>query len=185
MIARSCTTCPSRVSPGFALLVTILVALGAHRIAGAAETAPPPPPPSTDPHAGPLVPAGTRQPTAHPDATTPQSATIEDLMARAKKLDPTRPTTVAISGGWGGISKVVEVMGVKYIKHGDTDKQDAEYPWQIILGTEETTTQATRGIYFDDHARGHLAPLEDGTSGANVETGWKHYAARPYLAGVI
>ncbi len=107
------------------------------------------------------------------------------MQAFAKKLDPTRPTTVAISGGWGGISKVVEVMGVNYIKHGDTDKQHAEYPWQIILGTEETTTQATRGIYVDDHARGHLAPLEDGTSGGNVETGWKHYAARPYLAGVI
>ncbi len=107
------------------------------------------------------------------------------MQAFAKRIDPTRMMTVAISGGWGGISKVVEVMGVNYIKHGDTDKQHAEYPWQVILGTEETTTQATRGIYFDDRERGHLAPLEDGTSGGNVETGWKHYAARPYLAGVI
>ena len=107
------------------------------------------------------------------------------MQAFAKRLDPTRLATVAISGGWGGISKVIDVMGVNYIKHGNTDKQHAEFPQQIILGTEETTTQATRGIYFDDKARGHLAPLEDGTSGGNVETGWQYYAARKYLAGVI
>ena len=107
------------------------------------------------------------------------------MQAFAKRLDPTRMMTVAISGGWGGISTVIEVMGVNYIRHGDTDKQHKAFPWQVILGTEETTTQATRGIYFDDKERGHMAPLEDGTSGGNVETGWKHYAARPYLAGVI
>jgi beta-galactosidase len=107
------------------------------------------------------------------------------MQAFAKRIDPTRMMTIAISGGWGGISTVIEVMGVNYIRHGDTDKQHKTFPWQVILGTEETTTQATRGIYFDDKERGHMAPLEDGTSGGNVETGWKHYAARPYLAGVI
>jgi beta-galactosidase len=106
------------------------------------------------------------------------------MQAFAKRLDPTRLTTVAISGGWGGISTVIDVAGVNYIKQGDPDKQHAEFPKQIILGTEETTTQATRGIYFDDKEHGHLAPLEDGTSGGNIETGWKYYAARPYLAGV-
>ncbi|MGC4073758.1 MAG: beta-galactosidase GalA [Nibricoccus sp.] len=107
------------------------------------------------------------------------------MQAFAKRLDPTRLMTVAISGGWGGISTVVEAMGVNYIRHGDTDKQHKEFPWQVILGTEETTTQQTRGIYFTDKERGHLAPQEDGSSGGNAESGWKHYAARPYLAGVI
>lgn len=107
------------------------------------------------------------------------------MQAFAKRIDPTRMMTVAISGGWGGISKVVEAMGVNYIRHGDTDKQHKEYPWQVILGTEETTTQQTRGIYFTDKERGHLAPQEDGSSGGNAESGWKYYAARPYLAGVI
>ncbi len=107
------------------------------------------------------------------------------MQAFAKRIDPTRMMTVAISGGWGGISKVVEAMGVNYIRHGDTDKQHKEYPWQVILGTEETTTQQTRGVYFTDKERGHLAPQEDGSSGGNAESGWKYYAARPYLAGVI
>lgn len=110
------------------------------------------------------------------------TVTMQDF---ARRLDPTRPTTVAISGGWGGISKVVEVMGVNYIRHGDSDRQHAEFPWQIIVGTEETTTQGTRGIYVDDRARCHLAPVEDGSSGGNAEIGWRHYAARPYAAGVF
>ena len=69
----------------------------------------------------------------------------------AKRLDPTRRTTVAISGGWGqGISRVIDVMGYNYISHGSTDEHHAKFPNQPGIGTEETTTQGTRGIYFDD-----------------------------------
>lgn len=103
----------------------------------------------------------------------------------ARRLDPTRLTTVAISGGWGGSSTVADVMGVNYIRHGDTDAQHRAYPAQIIVGTEETTTQATRGIYVDNRAACHLAPVEDGSSGGNAEVGWRHYAVRPYAAGVF
>lgn len=110
------------------------------------------------------------------------TTTMQDY---AKRLDPTRRTTVAISGGWGGISTVVDVMGVNYIRHGSTDEQHAKYPKQIIVGTEETTTQSTRGIYVDDRARAHQAPVEDGSSGGNCEVGWKHYASRPYAAGIF
>ena len=108
--------------------------------------------------------------------------TMQDF---ASKLDPTRMLTVAISGGWGGISKVAQVMGVNYIQHGDTDRQHADYPWQIIVGTEETTTQQTRGIYKEDKERCHLPPLEHGSSGGNAESGWQHYVSRDYAAGVF
>mgnify|MGYP000103174068 FL=1 len=109
----------------------------------------------------------------------------EVMQAYAHRLDPTRPVTVAISGGWGGISTVVEAMGVNYIRHGDTDRQHRDYPWQIIVGTEETTTQATRGIYVEDAALAHQPPREDGSSGGNAESGWRHYAERDYAAGVF
>src|SRR5262245_5063735 len=73
----------------FGLALAILLLLGARRTTGAAETvAPPPSEPKSDPHAGPPVAPGTRQPVAHPAATPPQRASIEELMARAKKLDP-------------------------------------------------------------------------------------------------
>jgi beta-galactosidase len=108
------------------------------------------------------------------------------MQAAAQRLDPTRRTTVAISGGWGkGISTVVDVMGYNYIQHGSTDSQHAQFPNQPGLGTEETTTQSTRGVYVTDAARGHSAPVVNGTSGGNAEVGWRYYAARPYLAGLF
>ncbi|HVU24118.1 MAG TPA: beta-galactosidase GalA [Opitutus sp.] len=107
---------------------------------------------------------------------------MQDL---AHRLDPTRRVTAAISGGWGGISSAIEVAGVNYIRQANVDKEHADYPQQIILATEETTTQQTRGIYFDDRPHVHLAPQKDGSSGGNCEFGWRYYAARPWVAGVI
>src|SRR5690606_27117357 len=101
------------------------------------------------------------------------------------RLDPTRPVTAAISGGWGGISSEIEVAGVNYVKQADVDRQHREYPKQAILGTEETTTQATRGVYFDERERAHLSPQDDGSTGGNAETGWRFYASRPFTAGVV
>ena len=110
------------------------------------------------------------------------TTTMQDF---ARRLDPTRRTTVAISGGWGGTSTVVDVAGVNYIKQARVDEQHRLYPQQIIVGTEETTTQGTRGVYVDDRERCHLAPVEDGSSGGNAELGWQFYAARPWAAGVV
>lgn len=107
------------------------------------------------------------------------------MQAFAKRLDPTRLMTVAISGGWGGVSSVIEVAGVNYIKQAKVDDQHAKYPQQIIVGTEETTTQGTRGIYFDDRDHQHLGPQVDGSSGYNAEVGWRFYAERPFAAGVF
>lgn len=108
------------------------------------------------------------------------------MQAFAKRLDPTRRITVAISGGWGkGISKVIDVMGYNYISHGSTDEHHAKFPNQPGIGTEQTTTRGTRGIYFDDKTNAHMAPLQEGLTGGNIETGWKHYAVRPYLAGLF
>lgn len=103
----------------------------------------------------------------------------------ARKLDPSRLNTAAISGGWGGISSTIGVAGVNYVKQANTDQQHKDFPWQIMLGTEETTTQQTRGIYIEDKAKAFLPPREEGSSGGNAEVGWKYYAARPYLAGVF
>ena len=110
------------------------------------------------------------------------------MRAFAERLDPTRRTTVAISGGWGaGSSTTTDVMGYNYYTHGSTDEQHAKFPEQPGIGTEETSTQCTRGIYFTDTSRAHLAHDADriGDSGANCIMGWKHYAERPYLAGLF
>jgi beta-galactosidase len=107
------------------------------------------------------------------------------MQAYAKRLDPTRRATVANSGGWGGISTVIDVVGYNYIHQVHPDKQHADYPLQPGVGTEETTTQCTRGIYITDKATAHLAPLQHGDSGGNCEEGWQFYAARPFLSGLF
>lgn len=110
------------------------------------------------------------------------------MRAFAERIDPTRRTVVAISGGWGaGSSTTTDVMGYNYYTHGSTDEQHAKFPEQPSVGTEETTAQCTRGVYFTDKAKAHQAHLPDhiGDSGGNTIAGWKHYAARPYLAGLF
>lgn len=103
----------------------------------------------------------------------------------ARKLDPSRLNTAAISGGWGGISSTIGAAGVNYVKQANTDQQHKDYPWQIMLSTEETTTQQTRGIYVEDKAKAFLPPQENGSSGGNAEFGWKYNVARPYMAGIF
>lgn len=108
------------------------------------------------------------------------------MQSFARRLDPTRRTTVAISGGWGkGSSTTADVMGYNYFTHGSTDEQHAQFPQQPGVGTEETTDQGTRGVYFDDKAKAHQTPPVKGDSGGNVMIGWQHFAARPYLAGLF
>jgi beta-galactosidase len=107
------------------------------------------------------------------------------MQAFARRLDPTRRTTVANSGGWGGISTVIDVVGYNYINQTNPDEQHAKFPNQPGVGTEETSTQCTRGIYFDDRPNVHLSPQIRGDSGGNCEKGWNYYAARPFLAGLF
>jgi len=109
--------------------------------------------------------------------------TMQDF---AKRLDPTRRTTAAGSGGWGhGTSSVIDVMGFNYIFNGDIDRQHADFPEQPAVGTEESTTSATRGVYVDDPGRGHMGPGDRQPDGRSIEKGFEFYAERPFLAGLF
>ncbi len=108
------------------------------------------------------------------------------MQAMVKRLDPTRWVTYANSGGWGnGISTVQEVMGFNYIFNGDIDRQHASFPDQPAIGTEETTSRGTRGIYEDDSLNAHMMAIDRRLGGHGIEGGMKFYAARPFLAGLF
>jgi len=110
-------------------------------------------------------------------------STMRDLV---KGLDPSRHTTAAVSGGWGqGISTVIDVMGFNYIFNGDIDKQHADFPNQPSMGTEESSSEGTRGVYTEDRSDAHLVAIDRKDPNIGIENGFKFYAARPFLSGLF
>lgn len=111
------------------------------------------------------------------------------MQAYVKSLDSTRPATAAFSGGIGsnGIPTVMDLIGINYVINKSTDEQHKLFPNQSIWGTEEGSTNATRGAYFRDDEK-HVIPAYDkppSKSFLSIEQGWKHYAVRPYLGGMF
>ena len=104
----------------------------------------------------------------------------------AKRLDPTRRVTAAISGGWGqGISTVIDLMGYNYIVHGNIDEHHKNFPNQPSMLTEESTSGGTRGIYETDRAKAHSAQFDRRASGRGIERGIQFCAERPFVAGLF
>ncbi len=112
--------------------------------------------------------------------------TASTMQTLARRLDPTRRITTAISGGWGsGISTVIDVMGYNYLTHGSIDEHHKKFPDQPSMLTEESTTSATRGVYEDDRPNAHMAPTDRRSSGRGIERGIKFCAERPFVAGLF
>ena len=79
----------------------------------------------------------------------------------ARRLDPSRPITAAMNGGWGeGVSTVVDVLGFNY-KHGpEIDAFHQRFPKQPTIGTETGSTVSTRGIYVNDKEKGYVSAYD-------------------------
>ena len=106
------------------------------------------------------------------------------MQAFARRFDSSRAFTAAISGGWdNGTGMVMQVMGYNYILQGDIDEHHKKFPWQAGIGTEESNTGGTRGIYVSDDSKAHMAPTI--RENAGTEAGWKFYSARPFLSGLF
>ena len=107
------------------------------------------------------------------------------LKRLAHRLDPTRPVTAAMNGGWGkGFTLVVDVQGFNYSTNG-IDAIHKGFPAKPLMGTETASTVSTRGIYANDPDRGYLSAYDVNKPGwgATAEEWWSYYAARPFLAG--
>ncbi len=103
----------------------------------------------------------------------------------AGRLDSSRAITAAVSGGWdGGIGTVVQVMGYNYIVQGNIDQHHQKFPWQAGIGTEESNTVGTRGVYVTNNEICHMAPTNRMPENVGTEYGWKFYSERPFLAGL-
>ena len=76
----------------------------------------------------------------------------QNMEQYAHLLDSSRAFTIAASGGWDtGIGAATEVFGVNYLSHGDVRTHKEKFPSQPMIGTEESNTERTRGIYQSNH----------------------------------
>ena len=111
---------------------------------------------------------------------------VKTMRTLQRKLDPSRVSTAAMNGGWGGvgISTVLDVQGCNYSDDliDDFHKQHPKHP---MIGTETASTVATRGIFANDTARGYVSAYdtEKPRWGNTAEEWWSFYDEREFLAG--
>jgi beta-galactosidase len=111
------------------------------------------------------------------------TSTMQDY---AHRLDSSRLVTTAISGGCGqGTSTVLDVMGFNYMRQCNIDEYHNNLPGQPGMGTEETTTRMTRGIYKTDSIKGYMMATDRVPAGHSIEDGFNFYEERPFLAGLF
>jgi beta-galactosidase len=117
---------------------------------------------------------------------TPRGKRIVTTMKQlVRKLDPSRPVTVAMNGGWGkGVSDVVDVQGFNYYEQ-NIDDFHQKFPKQPMIGSETASHYLTRGIYVTDKEKGYVSAydLNAPSYAKTAEQWWKFYDARPFLAG--
>ena len=131
-----------------------------------------------------------------PDQRTPRGARMVSSMKRlARRLDPSRPVTLAMNNGWGqGASEVLDVQGFNYAGGGGfggaqtgerIDDFHRKFPKQPTIGTETASHYFTRGIYATDETRGYVSAYDVNypNYATSAEAWWKTYAERPFLAG--
>ncbi len=112
------------------------------------------------------------------------AATMKQLV---KKLDPSRPVTVAMNGVFGGpVVDVLDVMGFNY--HPEVyDDFHEKYPGKPAVVAESASTVTTRGVYADDKERGYVSAYDRNRPqwGDTAEVSWKAVATRPWQGGTF
>jgi beta-galactosidase len=127
---------------------------------------------------------------------TPEAGARAAAMRQCVRgLDPSRPVTAAMNGGFDsseGMAGSLDVIGINY--HPDVyDSVHALFPNAPIVASEIASEQGTRGEYSTKHwdqfwgdpEKGYLAAysINAGSPGQVVEAAWPPVASREYVAG--
>lgn len=127
---------------------------------------------------------------------TPESAALARAMKeRVRELDPTRPVTAAMNGGFDapqGMGSALDVIGINY-NPSVYDSMHALFPDRPIVASEIASEISTRGVYatghwedyFGDRERGYVSAysITAGPAGQTVEKAWPPVAARSFVGG--
>ena len=105
-----------------------------------------------------------------------------------RRLDPTRPVTLAMSGCWGEpVSPILDVQGCNY-NHGSYDDYHKKYPAQPMLSSENFTSGfSTRGEYENNEQLGICSSYDKSPirPDCTAEHLWKLVAERDFVAGTF
>lgn len=112
---------------------------------------------------------------------------VRRLRAAVRRLDPDRPVTAAMSGGFfnpENVGQAVDLMGFNYYQ-GDYDRYHALHPDQPMLSSEDTSAYGTRGAFASDPQAHVVTALDKEAAGwgATHRQSWQAIAARPFVAG--
>jgi beta-galactosidase len=109
------------------------------------------------------------------------------MKSLVRKLDPTRMVTAAMHdrSSAEGFMNVVDVHGWNYIRVGNIEEFRKTNPKRPIVGSEESSVMATRGVYADDPDRGYCAAYDVKTPkwGSTAEAWWTFATQRAWFAG--
>ena len=125
-----------------------------------------------------------------PIAGTELAANIARSMQKiAKRLDPTRPITLASNHGNSetGIHSMLYLRGFNYKNISNIDEYRKKHPEQFLYGSEEASTLTTRGIYQTDKEKGYMSAYDVNRPGwgATAEDWWKMFDEREWMAGAF
>jgi beta-galactosidase len=122
-------------------------------------------------------------------ATAAGAHILKAMVAEAHRLDPTRPTTTAMNGGWGkGFSLVEDLQGFNYLV-GSFEDFHKTFPKQPMIFTESTSAVSDRGIYVNDWGRGYVGSYTETDPNdwinwvKTTENRWTPIADHDYLCG--
>jgi beta-galactosidase len=117
------------------------------------------------------------------------------MRERVRELDPSRPVSAALNGGFDsrdGMLSGLDVAGINYNPHV-YDSVHELFPNLPIVASEIASEQSTRGVYslehwdqfWGDRKNGHLAAysISAGSPGLVVEESWPPVVKRPNIAG--
>ncbi len=108
--------------------------------------------------------------------------------AAVKALDPTRPTTGAVNGGFrkDGYISVEDILGMNY-HNGEFDRNHSTFQKLMIFGSEDLNAKSSRGSMETSRETGRCSQYGDGTAagslGAQPWQSWAPVAERGYVAG--
>jgi beta-galactosidase len=127
---------------------------------------------------------------------TPESAAmIRAMKQRVHELDPTRPITAAMNGGFDsphGMGSELEVIGINY-NPWVYDSMHKLFPGAPMFASEIASEISTRGVYatnhwenyYGDRERGYVSAysISAGPGGQTVEAAWTAVMEREFMAG--